>query len=694
MKYVTKKIVLVCALAAVFSRLCAQSVDYSWDFSNVPIRDILYAVSLDTGVPITCDATVNGSGDFRFVGCDFETAFEAFLSSSRLYVEKSGAVWTVSRARVSLDDTGKIFADACDVLPSLFIEKISAATGAVITYTTLPAFPLTAHLAADSVAQLLSALSRQFAGYEVEESEDAFHIQQSTRTSSVQNFLASEGTANVTQEKDGTFSCDIKNAQFASVAEKLFELEEKPYCILAGGTNVISRAVFSGYSFEKTLQLICAQVSLDAVMSDGIYCVVAGQSNRNNIMNAGREWQTFSLSYTNTQDFLPIFSKRFSTIDVLPFPDKSKFICAVTENEAAQISEFIGSFDNARQTYLVKLKYAKTADFLAHLPPSVDASNLKDAGDGTSLFFTGTQEAYDELLLQLPMCDRPVERISYDILIMQYEDTKDNSWSSKLSVRRMQIGDRNGVAAQLGSVLSFNLDVVGIFGLAFAADMQAAISENRAHVFADTTVHGVSGRQINFQNTSTYRYRDNNINPETGKPLYTGITREISSGLKIDILGWVSGDGMITSQVTASMSRQGKDVSVLTGAPPPTTEKIITTEVRGRNCEPVILSGLIQNSESEVQTRAPLLSKIPIIGWLFKDRTKTIEKTEIVIYLVPHIEVNDVSVSHENVTAFDAIEKQIIDETFTDMLIGKVHEALFVKNKKNDEDNNGGNNVN
>ena len=95
---------------------------------------------------------------------------------------------------------------------------------------------------------------------------------------------------------------------------------------------------------------------------------------------------------------------------------------------------------------------------------------------------------------------------------------------------------------------------------------------------------------------------------------------------------------MITSSVTASLSRQGTDTSSSTGNPPPTSEKIVTTEVRGKSGEPVVLSGLVQNQESKEEKRTPFISKIPLIGRLFKSSAKISEKSQMVIYLVPHLE--------------------------------------------------------
>ncbi len=89
-------------------------------------------------------------------------------------------------------------------------------------------------------------------------------------------------------------------------------------------------------------------------------------------------------------------------------------------------------------------------------------------------------------------------RLSYDLLILQYDETVQNNWASSFGARRLTVGDRNGASAVLGSVMSFNLNVVTSFGLTFAADLQASIEESKTRVYADTTLHGVSGREIPF----------------------------------------------------------------------------------------------------------------------------------------------------------------------------------------------------
>ena len=304
-----------------------------------------------------------------------------------------------------------------------------------------------------------------------------------------------------------------------------------------------------------------------------------------------------------------------------------------------EIQKYIKDIDAQVKSNPIQLKYIKTEDFFKALPPSVKKEDLIDAGNGNTFFFLGTDEKRAQLLQDLDVIDKPYKRIRYDLLIVQSQDTSDLNWGTNMDATRMSPGDMSMVTGSLGKLLSLNFDVITVFGYLFAAKMNVALAENQANIFADTTLYGLSGQEIKFQNTNTYRYRDYNIDAASGKTVYTGITRELTSGLVLNINGWVSGDGMITSTVTASVSKRGADVSSSAGNPPPTSEKIITTHVRSRSGETIVLSGLRQNDSTIVQSRTPFISKIPLIGWLFKNSDTSKENTQMVIYLVPHIDL-------------------------------------------------------
>ncbi|MCQ2982285.1 MAG: type II and III secretion system protein [Treponemataceae bacterium] len=288
--------------------------------------------------------------------------------------------------------------------------------------------------------------------------------------------------------------------------------------------------------------------------------------------------------------------------------------------------------------FVITLQSVSADRFLERLPAGYDRQLFTRAGSDYRLFFSGSKALYEQLESLIPSIDIPEERISYDLLIIQTQKNQSSSFGlTSLSSAESAAGTIE-TSVEITPGLQFNIDVPSLFGIAFSQKLEAAITENQAEIFADTTLYGISGIPMSFRNTNTYRYRDPYFSAESGSRVDTGITREIVSGLVLEVTGTVSGDGSVTTEVTASFSRQGIQDAAAKGNPPPTSEKIITTRVRGKSGEIIVLSGLVQDDSSDSGTRPPLISKIPLIGKLFGQREKTAEKNEMVIYLVPHVD--------------------------------------------------------
>ena len=72
-------------------------------------------------------------------------------------------------------------------------------------------------------------------------------------------------------------------------------------------------------------------------------------------------------------------------------------------------------------------------------------------------------------------------------------------------------------------------------------------------------------------------------------------------------------------------------------AAPATLERNAETSVMVSDSDTVVLGGLIRDKSLESMTKVPLLGDIPILGWLFKSKTSTIEKTNLMIFITPKI---------------------------------------------------------
>lgn len=615
----------------------AQEKKRSYEFVNQNIDEIIYALSISEGITIVCDHTVTGKGSFRYSGTDFIQAFDTFLESNRLYVNKNETVWTVSKVRIEETGNNLYAIDCYDTTPSVLFEKLSLKGGIPVVFDVLPVSPISVHFKNVTILEAVELSLMGLGLYAVDNKNT--YISVTRRNSAPVYSESSSGIADFVLINDNPqmFQASVRKASSSKIFDSLFLCAGKQYINFSKKDILLEKTDIYDKSLDDLLYLLCIQLECTFVNTNGFYYILPSQDTAAAIRNTGKEWSLFSLKYNTAQEVLPLLAARFPAISTITSTPYS-FFALCDEKMKAEMADFIGNTDKEKKIKIVSLQYIKAADFLKNLPPIIQAADFKETGDDTKLFFTGTEENYAVLLDQLAVIDAPVKRITYDLLIIQYQESGTSSWTPSLKVRPVELGDALLASAEVGSVMDLQFNVITSFGLTFAAKLNTALTESKAKIFADTTLHGVSGSNIKFQNTSTYRYRDTAVDPDTGKPVYTGVTREIVSGLMLDIEGWVSGDGMVTTKVSASVSKRGADVSNSIGNPPPTYEKVITTQVRSRSGEPVVLSGLVQDDSVLVQERMPLLSKIPLIGYLFTSQSKTNEKTEMVIYLIPHLE--------------------------------------------------------
>ena len=70
---------------------------------------------------------------------------------------------------------------------------------------------------------------------------------------------------------------------------------------------------------------------------------------------------------------------------------------------------------------------------------------------------------------------------------------------------------------------------------------------------------------------------------------------------------------------------------------PLTSNRSIKSVVVVEDQQTIVLGGLMRDNVTEGESKVPLLGDLPIIGWLFKTRTKKVEKVNLLLVLTPYI---------------------------------------------------------
>lgn len=113
------------------------------------------------------------------------------------------------------------------------------------------------------------------------------------------------------------------------------------------------------------------------------------------------------------------------------------------------------------------------------------------------------------------------------------------------------------------------------------------------------------------------------------------------AGIDLKIKPFISpSSNIIRMEITQLVSQPARASNV----PPALAEQAtiigkreIKTNIVMRSDDTAVLGGLAQDQETESETKVPVLGDIPVIGWLFKSKSVSKTKTNLMVFLTPKI---------------------------------------------------------
>ena len=112
----------------------------------------------------------------------------------------------------------------------------------------------------------------------------------------------------------------------------------------------------------------------------------------------------------------------------------------------------------------------------------------------------------------------------------------------------------------------------------------------------------------------------------------------IDTGIQLNFRPFISSDGMIRLELRPSVSSVTFQNALTGGANVPLeTTQELTTNIRCRDGETIILGGLFRESSTITRNQVPFLGDIPIIGAAFRGQVDAVNKEEIIFLLTPTI---------------------------------------------------------
>lgn len=122
--------------------------------------------------------------------------------------------------------------------------------------------------------------------------------------------------------------------------------------------------------------------------------------------------------------------------------------------------------------------------------------------------------------------------------------------------------------------------------------------------------------------------------PSTPTVIRTFKYRDV--GITLDITPHISQSGLVRLDIDSEFTKVVESVSVSVEAPT-TAKRQAQTVVSMNSGSTIVIGGLIRDDKVTLEKKVPLLGDIPLLGALFKFRRDQLQKTNLLIFITPHI---------------------------------------------------------
>ncbi len=289
--------------------------------------------------------------------------------------------------------------------------------------------------------------------------------------------------------------------------------------------------------------------------------------------------------------------------------------------------------------YTFPLDYARAEDLQKPLSAILNTGKLAADAGSNSLLFNGSPAEARKIKEALQTLDKTTQQVTLEAKILSISQSDEKNLGIQWNwdtLPQYNIEERSNTSSA-GNRAANTVDKGHLrlwhrtdaqFG--FSATLNALITSGKAKVLATPSLITLPGKEASIfigSHIPVVTEKHNN-----GENTYS--TEYVDAGIKLKYTPIVSRDGYITSAVhtevsTPTLISELKNYRI--------NSRTADTNVRMRNGETLVIGGLISEEEQKQLQQIPFLSKIPLLGFLFKNHFRSKSKTEVIMLLTPYL---------------------------------------------------------
>ncbi len=295
---------------------------------------------------------------------------------------------------------------------------------------------------------------------------------------------------------------------------------------------------------------------------------------------------------------------------------------------------------------LYRLNFAEAAELAKTVEKALTSDGTVNVDARTnSLLVRDTEEALLELAGLIEELDRPTPQVMIEARIVEAT----TNFARQLGIRWGFDYSRTGADEQIdvygtdtgNSLVNLpSSTVYGGVGISFATlsgsldlDLELTAMEDKGwgKIVSSPRIATLENNEAVIK--SGVRIPVQRVTVQEG--VGTTETDFVEAVLSLRVRPQVTSQGLIILDISAD--RSVPDWGRVVDGFPTILTREAHTQVMVKDGETVVIGGLLQETEGEDTSRVPIISDIPIIGGLFKSKSKTLDTEELLIFITPKL---------------------------------------------------------
>ncbi len=337
--------------------------------------------------------------------------------------------------------------------------------------------------------------------------------------------------------------------------------------------------------------------------------------------------------------------------------DTGTVVLIDTPEALAKMVNVIGEIETPLKSFIYDLQYAKADVVAEQLKTRIDANTVGTVAVDertNKLIVRAFPERRVEVERLIQELDKPTKEVLIEARILQvvfkpqYDFGID--WqmnftdSSDLLLRRAKfenffLGENTSEQA-IPSSLATNFSKIGIGDIDvdhFETAIRALKQVNDTKILSNPKILVTNNQEAKIHVGDTVPYIISTTSGTGDNAITSEDVRFVHVGLKLNVTPTINDDGFVTMALKPEVSTVTTTVSSKGGGIPQVNKTLVETTVMVKDGMTIILGGLLKENKIQNREGIPFLMDIPFLKNIFSNTSESVEATEIVMFITPHI---------------------------------------------------------